>query len=123
MFQSLIEENDLRGWLLLEHLQAWRDWNGDPGSPFYQKVDLDHVALIGHSRGGEAVALAAAFNELPCYPDDASVRFDYGFNVRSVVALAPVEGTVQPAGREVVLEDVNYLVLQGAHDMDIFTFM
>jgi len=122
IFQSLIEEDDLRGWLLLEHLRAWRDWNGDPDSVFYQKVDLDHVALIGHSRGGEAVAVAAAFNELPCYPDDASVRFDYGFGIRSVVAFAPVDGMVQPAGREVVLENVNYLVLHGAHDMDVFTF-
>ena len=122
IFQSLVEENDLRGWLLLEHLQAWRDWNGDPSSAFYHKVDLDNIALIGHSRGGEAVAVAAAFNVLPCYPDDGSVRFDYGFGIRSVVAFAPVDGGYQPAGREVVLENVNYLVLHGAHDMDVFTF-
>ena len=122
IFQSLIEEDDLRGWLLLEHLQTWRDWNSDPDSVFYQKVDLDHVALIGHSRGGEAVAVAAAFNDLPYYPDDAAVRFDYGFGIRSVVAFAPADGMYQPAGREVVLENVNYLVLHGAHDMDVFTF-
>jgi hypothetical protein len=122
VFQSLIEEDDLRGWLLLEHLQAWRDWNSDPDSSFYQKVDLDHIALIGHSRGGEAVAVAAAFNRLPAYPDDASVDFDYGFNIRSVVAFAPAEGMYQPAGQDIVLENVNYFVLHGAHDMDVFTF-
>jgi dienelactone hydrolase len=120
--QSLVEENDLRGLLLLEHLCAWRAWNADPDSVFYGKVDLDRIALIGHSRGGEAVAVATAFNELSYYPDDASVRFDYGFGIRSVVALAPVEGTYRPAGRGVALENVNYLVLHGAHDMDVFTF-
>jgi len=119
---SLKEENDLRGWLLLEHLRAWRDWNAAPDNPFYQKVDLDNVALMGHSRGGEAVAVAAAFNNLPYYPDDATVRFDYGFNIRSVVAIAPVDGTYKPAGRGAVLENVNYLVLHGAHDMDVVSF-
>jgi dienelactone hydrolase len=122
MFQSLIGVDDLRGWLLLEHLRVWRDWNADPDTLFYQKVDLDHVALIGHSRGGQAVAAATMFNDLPYYPDDASVRFDYGFGIQAVVAIAPVDGGYKPAAQEIVLEDVNYLVLQGAHDMDVFTF-
>lgn len=122
MLQSLIEPDDLRGWLLLEHLQLWRGWNGQATSPFYQKVDLDHIALIGHSRGGQAVAVATAFNELPYYPDDASMRFDYHFGIRSVVAFAPVDGGYLPAEQEIVLENVNYLVLHGAHDMDVFTF-
>jgi dienelactone hydrolase len=122
ILQSLIGENDLRGWLLLEHLRTWRDWNGQPDSVFYRKVEMESIALIGHSRGGEAVALAAAFNQLPCSPDDARLRFDYNFNIRSVVGIAPVYGTTQPAGQDVVLEDVYYLVLHGAHDMDVFTF-
>jgi dienelactone hydrolase len=120
--QSLVGPDDLRGWLLLEHLNVWRGWNGDPDAVFYQKVDLDKVALIGHSRGGQAVAAAAAFNELPAYPDDASVRFDYGFGIRSVVAFAPVDGGYKPAGQDIALENVNYLVLHGSHDMDVFTF-
>ncbi len=120
--QGLQGENDLRAWLLLEHLRVWRDWNDDPSSDFYQMVNMDQIALIGHSRGGEAVAIATAFNELTYYPDDAAVRFDYGFNIRSVVAFAPVDGTYRPAGHKVHLQDINYLVLHGAHDMDVFTF-
>jgi len=119
---SLKEENDLRGWLLLEHLRVWHEWNATPNNPFYQKVDLDNLALIGHSRGGEAVAVAAAFNGLPNYPDDATVRFDYGFDIRSVVAIAPIDGQYKPTGRGTVLENVNYLVLHGAHDMDVVSF-
>jgi dienelactone hydrolase len=122
MFQSLIGTDDLRGWLLLEHLQVWRDWDSTPSHPFYQQVDLDNIGLIGHSRGGQAVAVAAAFNDVPCYPDDASVGFDYDFGIRSVMAIAPVDGAYRPAKQDVVLEDVNYLVLHGAHDMDVFTF-
>lgn len=120
--QGLKGENDLRGWLLLEHLRAWREWNADPASPFFGRVDLDNIALIGHSRGGEAVTLAAAYNRLPCWPEDAALTFDYGFNIRAVVGIAPVAGTQPIAGREVALQDVNYLVLHGAQDMDVFTF-
>jgi predicted dienelactone hydrolase len=56
-------ENDARAWLLLHHVSQWRRWNRSSDNPFHEKVDLDNVALIGHSRGGEAVAIAAAFNE------------------------------------------------------------
>lgn len=122
ILQGLNEENDLRGWLLLEHLQVWRAWNASPDSIFYQRVNMDQIALIGHSRGGEAVAVAAVFNRLSHNPDHASLRFDYHFNIRSVVGVAPVDGTLTPAGRAIDLEDVNYLVLHGAHDMDVFTF-
>jgi hypothetical protein len=119
----LQEENDARGWLLLEHLRAWRQWNEAPGNPFYGRVDLDSIALVGHSRGGEAVAIAAAFNHLPFYPDDATLAFDYGFGIRSVVAIAPSDGQYEPAGRPTPLENVSYLVIHGAHDMDVITFM
>lgn len=98
MLGGLEEENDARGWLLLEHLRLWREWNKIPDNAFYQKIDMDRIALIGHSRGGEAVAIAAAFNTLPNYPDDATITFDYGFNIRSVVAIAPVDGQYMPTG-------------------------
>jgi len=118
---GLKEENDARGWLLLEHLRQWRAWNSDPASPFAGRVDMENIALIGHSRGGEAVAIAAAFNRLPAYPDDAAVAFDYGFNIRAVVGIAPVDGQYRPAGVGTPLRDVNYLVLHGSYDGDVQT--
>lgn len=120
--QSLAEEDDLRGWLLLEHLNLWRSWNSQPGSVFYHKVDLENIALAGHSRGGEAVAAAAVFNRLSCAPNDAHLRFDYHFNIRGLIAIAPIDGAYHPAGQDIFLDDVSYLVLQGAHDMDVFSF-
>lgn len=121
-FNRLDKESGLRGWLLLEHLKAWREWNAAPGNPFYGQVDLDRIALIGHSRGGEAIGIAAAYNRLSRNPDDASQAFDYNFGIRSLAALAPVDGQYKPSGVSTPLEDVNYLVLHGAHDGDVITF-
>jgi len=122
MFAPLEDENDARAWLILEHLRQWRDWSVTPGNPFYGRVNLDGIGLMGHSRGGEAVAIAAAFNRLPCHPENAALRFDYQFNIRAVAALAPVDGQFLPGERPLPLSDVNYLVLHGAHDMDVVSF-
>ncbi len=115
-------ENDGRGWLLLKHLQAWRRFNEDADGPFHRRVDMDNIALIGHSRGGEAVALAAAFNRLTRYPDDASLEFDFGFDIHAVIAIAPVDGQYLPAQQRAPLRDVNYLVFHGSHDGDVTSF-
>lgn len=115
-------ENDARGWLLLEHLVQWRAWNADPKNPLFGKVDMDHVGLVGHSRGGEAVAVAAAFNQLDRYPDDATVAFDYHFKLGAVVAIAPVDGQYKPRDRGTALTDVNYFALAGNLDGDVTSF-
>jgi dienelactone hydrolase len=119
---GLEKENDARGWLLLEHIRQFRDWNREPGHPFSGRVDLAHVGLIGHSRGGEAVAVAAAFNRLPAHPDDARIEFDYDFGIRAVVAIAAAEGQFEPSGVPIPLEDVSYFAIQGSHDSDIYAF-
>ena len=122
IFDQLSEENDCRGWLLLKHLELWREWNMDPKNPFYGKVDLERISLIGHSRGGEAVAIAACFNQLPVYPDDASIKFDFYFNIRSVIAIAPIDGQYQPANTGTFFENVSYFTIQGTNDMDMQSF-
>jgi len=115
-------ENDARGWMLLQHLVAWRGFNDSTASPLYHKVDLSRITLMGHSRGGEAVAVAAAFNTLAYDPDDANIRFDFHFGIRSIVAIAPVDGQYQPATRATPLDNVSYLVIHGSHDGDVSTF-
>jgi hypothetical protein len=116
------KEQAVRGWMLLEHLKLWREWNETPGSLFYKKVDVNNVALMGHSRGGEAVATAALFNTLSFDPEDANIRFDYHYPIKALVAIAPVDGQYKPAGEYRYLKDVSYFTLQGANDSDVASF-
>ena len=115
-------ENDGRGWLLLKHLQAWQRFADDPDGPFHGRVDMSNIGLIGHSRGGEAVALAGAFNRLTRYPDDASLEFDFNFDIKAVISIAPVDGQYLPADQRAPLHDFNYLVFHGSHDGDVTSF-
>lgn len=119
---GLKEENDARGWLLLEHLSQFRDWNSSPGNIFSGKIDMSRLALIGHSRGGEAVGVAAAFNTLSRYPDDASLEFDFNFDLKGVIAIAPVYGQYEARERPTPITDVNYLTVHGDMDGDVQSF-
>lgn len=116
------KEQAVRGWMLLEHVKLWREWNETQGSVFYRKVDVNNVALMGHSRGGEAVATAALFNTLEYYPEDANIRFDYHYPIKSLVAIAPVDGQYKPAGAYRIIKDVSYFTIQGANDSDVSSF-
>jgi dienelactone hydrolase len=115
-------ENDARGWMLLKHLERWRAWNDSSGGPFAGRVDMHNIALMGHSRGGEAVAVAGALNRLSHYPDDANVKFDFNFDIKSLVAIAPVDGQYRPADKPTPLANYNYLLIHGSHDGDVSTF-
>ncbi len=115
-------ENDARGWMLLQHLKAWRGFNDSATSPLAGKIDMHRIALMGHSRGGEAIAVAGAFNRLTHYPDDATIKFDFGFDIQSLVAIAPVDGQYRPSDKPTPLADYNYFLIHGSHDGDVSTF-
>ena len=83
---------------------------------------MNNIAIMGHSRGGEAVGIAAAFNRLTHYPDDANVKFNFNFDIKSVFAIAPVDGQYKPAGVFTPIENVNYMVIHGSHDGDVSSF-
>lgn len=120
---GLREENDARAYLLLRHLELWHRWNQGEHEIFAGRVDTGSIGLVGHSRGGEAVAIAAAFNELPAHPGDARIRFDFGYDIRSLVAIAPSDGQYRPRKQGTPLENIDYLVLQGSADGDVRSFV
>ena len=113
-------EIPVRAWMMLKHLQQWRTWNEDPQHPFYHKVDLDQIAVMGHSRGGESAVMAAVLNRLEKNPLNLVDDFDFGFNIRAVVEIAPSEGSNKINYQDLQLEDTSYLLLQGGHDADAY---
>lgn len=117
--QSLGSENDARAYVLLKHIEFLLDEGVRENSPFNGMIDEDNIALIGHSRGGEAVAIARYFNELNYLPNDFRKKFNEDFEIKSIVSIAPTDHQYKPANRKVMLNDVNYLLLQGMHDMDV----
>ncbi len=117
---SGIPNNDMkvRAWILLKHLQQIKQFGETQGNPFFARVDLEKVALIGHSRGGQAVAMAADSERW--FKDDQSLDSLDQITIESVIAIAPTDKQVDDKSAN--LSDVNYLTLQGARDADVNNF-
>lgn len=91
-----------RGLTILDHIRQWGVFNTtDP--IFTGHVDLGQVALIGHSRGGEAVVSAQRLNI-----DNGS-----GHNIRAVISISPTDFL------GITLPPVPYLVIYGSEDGDV----
>lgn len=117
---SGIPDNDfkVRTWMILKHLQQIASFAEQSGTPFYQKVDYDKTALLGHSRGGQAVAMAA--DAARWFSADPALAAMKQFHITSVIALAPTDKEID--SKQASLVDVNYLTLQGARDGDVHDF-
>ncbi|SFB46478.1 Alpha/beta hydrolase family protein [Cohnella sp. OV330] len=112
------QDMKLRAWVLLRHIGQLRDFNEDQASPLYGKVDLQKISLVGHSRGGQAVAMAA--DRDAWFADDASLPPAKDYRIVSVAAIAPTDTVVD--GKQARLSGISYLTLQGASDADINDF-
>ncbi|ANH80378.1 hypothetical protein A8C56_04735 [Niabella ginsenosidivorans] len=113
-------EMNVRAWLILKHLEYWRKWNGTAGTPFSGKVDLNNICLIGHSRGADAVAMAAVMNTFDHYPYDGNIPFHFNFSIKSIVQIAPPDKQLSNIEIPLRMTNMNYLLLQGSHDQDIY---
>lgn len=124
ILNDLSDENDARAVLMLENMKQLLKWSEeDSSSPLYGMIDPEKFAVAGHSRGGETAALTALLTNYDRYPENGSIKLGYHIPIQSVIAIAPTCDQYQPAGRSAVLEDVNYLMIHGADDQDVFTPM
>jgi dienelactone hydrolase len=103
---GLSNDMELRSWVLLQHIEQIREFSRLTNNPLSSKVDMSRIALIGHSRGGQAVVRAAA---------NVNIHDD----VRAIIAIAPTDFTMDD---QYITNDINYLVIQGAQDGDVSTF-
>lgn len=104
---GLSNDRELRSWVMLQHIEEIRELNRLTNNPLSSKVDMNHIALIGHSRGGQAAVLAA---ENPDIHDD----------IKAIIAIAPTDR--QEDKRYLKMNNINYLVIQGSQDADVSTF-
>ena len=117
------EGNDKRAILLLDNMKAILELNKTEDSILYGLMDEERIAIGGHSRGGEMVATAYLFNDMDVYPEDGNIKFDYHFDITSIVAIAPVVDQYMPVDQAVELSDVSYLLLHGSNDQDVSSMM
>lgn len=104
---TLVDEAAItqRGLVVLRHIQALRDLNtSDP--IFQNKVDLDNIGLVGHSRGGDAVVAAQDTNASILMP------LTVGENIKAIVSIAPTDNRNLNA-------ELPYLLLIGTDDADV----
>lgn len=118
----LNNENDARAILLLENIATVLEYNNTPNNLIYQKIDEERLALAGHSRGGEAISIAYLFNHEAVNPNNGTMHLNYHFNIKGLIAIAPTIDQYKPTNKSVVLEDVNYLIIHGSNDQDLYNF-
>lgn len=108
----------LRAWVLLQHLIQLKQMNQVPDSKLSGKVNLDQVALVGHSRGGQAALMATDYTNF----FDDELLFDAldSIHIQAVATLAPTDKTIDR--KKPQLHDVSYFSMQGARDADVNNF-
>lgn len=109
--KGLSGENDARALSLLDHADKILQ---DPR--LKGRIDRDRVYLGGHSRGGEAAAVAASFATLPYNPDTGEATKN--MKVAGVLSVAPTDGQYKPGDRPVDL-NLPYFLVTGAWDQDV----
>ncbi len=87
--QNIVDRADL----IIDNIAYFQSLDADSSSIFYKKIDFGRLALMGHSRGGDAVVMVPTFIALA------------GVAIHSVLALAPTNfrywaglSTIEPEG-------------------------
>lgn len=104
---------DMRAAMILEAIDAVKKMAANPSNQLYGRIDFDHIGLMGHSRGGDAVVAAAVRNKTA--PRGV---------IRAVVSLAPTDwtGELADSTKRLTLDSAAsgfYLVIYGGLDGDV----
>lgn len=92
-----------RGLTVLEHIRQWRTVFNVTDPIFTGRVDINQIALIGHSRGGETVVSAHRTN----------IDAAHGHLIRAVISISPTDFL------GINLPPAPYLVIYGSEDGDV----
>ena len=79
---------------------------------------MDNIALVGHSRGGQAAPLATVINKQKRYYKDANQDFNFNFSIKGIVEIAPTAFYSMHKDKPLELENIDNLLLQGGYDQD-----
>ena len=111
VWSGIVDDDQLlRSWLMLAHLTSFYEQQYDQLS-----IDWDQVALIGHSRGGQAAAMAVDAKKW--FVDNEIIDILDKVAVKAVVGIAPTDYRVD--SKQASLHNVNYLTLHGTMDSDL----
>jgi len=110
VWSGIVDDDQLlRSWLMLAHMNKLHE---QPSIA----ADWNQVALIGHSRGGQAAAMAVDAKKW-LGTDEPVVTILDQIQVKAVVAIAPTDYRVN--NKLANLHNVNYLTLHGTMDADL----
>ncbi|URN94297.1 MAG: hypothetical protein NAG76_21150 [Candidatus Pristimantibacillus lignocellulolyticus] len=111
VWSGIVDDDQLlRSWLMLAHITSFYEQQYDQLS-----IDWDQVALIGHSRGGQAAAMAVDAKKW--LVDNEITNILEKVSIKAVVGIAPTDYRVD--SKQANLYNVNYLTLHGTMDSDL----
>lgn len=111
VWSGIVDDDQLlRSWLMLAHMTSFYEQKHAQLS-----IDWDDVALIGHSRGGQAAAMAVDAKQW--LGDQHMTQILDKVSIKAVVGIAPTDYSVD--NKQSYLKNVNYLTLHGTMDADL----
>ncbi len=109
--------SDMRAAMILDVLRELKRQAEQPDSFLFGKIDFGNIALMGHSRGGEAVVVAER-TVRAANPDPKKREF----GIKAVCSLAPTDLRGSSTNAPLVIDDapdISYFVLYGGLDQDV----
>ena len=120
---NLRGESDGRAWLLLKHLEDWKQWNDSSAGPFYAQGRHEQHraswATRAAARRSASPRRSIGSATTPTTPTSSSISTST--SSRCSRSRRSTGSTSRPAC-STPIENVNYMVIHGSHDGDVSSF-